>query len=96
MSNNNANITEKLDKIIQLLAAYLTKDQKGDEQIQDLHNFGLSRQEISKITRKELNTVDQALYRIKQNTKLSKQKGVKNDKKTKIKPKNIKLPSSKD
>jgi len=66
MMPENEIVAEKLDKIINLLGIYLTKDLKGDEQVKILHRAGLSRQEISNSTGKEPNTVDQALHRIKQ------------------------------
>jgi len=66
MMPENEIVAAKLDKIIRLLGIYLTKDLKGDDQVKILHNAGFSRQEISDCTGKELNTVDQALHRIKQ------------------------------
>jgi len=62
-------VVEKLDKILNLLAINIIKDQKGDEQVKILVNAGLSRTEIARCIGKDINTVDQALHRIKSSNK---------------------------
>lgn len=77
MNDQDHEISEKLDKIIKLLGVYLIKDEKGDKQVEILFHAGLSRQEISDCTGKQLNTIDQSLYRIKGVKKPNKTRGQK-------------------
>ncbi len=74
MTEETVNTTEKLDKIMKLLAISIIKDQGGDDQVKILYSAGLSRNEIASCIGKDINAVDQSLHRIKKSSPTKKPK----------------------